>query len=113
MTTDPMETRVARGAALLDVIRPGWSARINDDELAMESCTDCILGQLFGDYSSGWWVVTRPLSARHLFSAADHGFTLMAHEQNHGEWSPEVDARFGLLADAWRAEVRARTGGAS
>lgn len=45
--------RVSRGAALLDEKVPGWAHRINVDTLDVESGTDCIVAQLFGDYLNG------------------------------------------------------------
>ena len=39
--------RVAKGAALLDAEQPGWADRIDLDELELESCRHCVLGQLF------------------------------------------------------------------
>jgi hypothetical protein len=109
MSTD-YAARVARGAALLDRVRPGWACEVAADRLAMESCDRCILGQLYGEYSLGFWTLTRPLDARKLFSAADHGFTLHASEQA----APDADtfARFARLADAWRAAIRERLKGA-
>jgi hypothetical protein len=44
---------VARGAALLDQYRPGWADEIDLDELRLESGSDCVLGQLYGDYGEG------------------------------------------------------------
>lgn len=41
--------RVANGVTLLDEKVPGWWRAINLEQLQMESCTHCMLGQLFGD----------------------------------------------------------------
>lgn len=43
-----LATTVARGAALLDEKVPGWYTRVNVETLKMESCVQCMLGQLFG-----------------------------------------------------------------
>jgi len=55
MTTTSTETEVeaavARGAELLDRIEPGWAARIGLGLLDMASCSRCVLGQVYGDYS--------------------------------------------------------------
>jgi hypothetical protein len=50
---DTTAERVARGAALLDQYRPGWADEIDLHELRIESGSDCVLGQLYGDYGEG------------------------------------------------------------
>jgi hypothetical protein len=103
------EDRITKGAALLDRVWPGWADKIATDRLAMHTCHECILGQLYGDYQEGWFRVLEPLPASRLFSAAAHGFTLYGTEQDTGidPWAAIVD-RFVALADAWRAEIRSR-----
>ena len=49
---DTYAERVARGAALLDDRRPGWwredrHRSIDLDELDIDDCTACVLGQLY------------------------------------------------------------------
>lgn len=102
-------SRAAAGARLLDVVAPGWADRIAVDELAMASCDKCILGQIYGDYQSGWKTALGPLSASHLHSAASYGFTLRGSEQDQYLDSLFVVMdRFAALAEAWRAEIRLR-----
>lgn len=113
-TLDPgsLRARVAQGADLLDRVWPGWWREISLDRLAMHSCDACVLGQLYGEYTRGWYEATRPLPASGCYSAAFHGFTLTIDEQHWG--GPTDDAPgWPLLADAWRAEVarRAAEGG--
>lgn len=105
--------RVAAGAALLDQVEPDWYRRIALDELGMETCDRCILGQLHGDFLAGFWAITRPLPSHHLFSAAEHGFTLSDEEQRYEtEWEHDrASLRFAALADAWRFQVRLRQRG--
>lgn len=43
--------RVARGAAHLDRVRPGWEKKIDVGTLTLSSCKSCVLGQLFSDES--------------------------------------------------------------
>lgn len=50
---EPIETRVNRGAALLDEKVPGWWERIDLEQLQLSSCIRCVLGQLFGIYGQG------------------------------------------------------------
>lgn len=43
-----------RGAQFLDNVLPeGWFREIKVDRIELNSCIDCILGQLFGGYSAG------------------------------------------------------------
>ena len=44
---------VTRGIALLDEHLPGWQDEIDWDDLEMDTCEKCILGQIFGDYQKG------------------------------------------------------------
>jgi Uri superfamily endonuclease len=44
---------VDHGAALLDERLPGWRRVIDPDGLELRHCSECILGQLFGDYDRG------------------------------------------------------------
>lgn len=46
-------TLVAAGVDLLDTYDPKWFEKINTETLDMSNEDDCILGQLFGDYSRG------------------------------------------------------------
>lgn len=48
-----VEERVASGAYMLDVHAPGWRDKIDLDRLNVRSCDDCILGQVFGEYTTG------------------------------------------------------------
>ena len=102
-------SRVARGALLLDDAEPQWFRRIALDELAMESCDRCILGQLHGDYMAGFRHILRSFSSKQLFTASDYGFTLPKIEQEVEEsvW----ERRFAALAALWRREVRLRIAG--
>lgn len=99
--------RVARGVAVLDVVSPGWHRLIAMDHLVMDSHADCILGQLYGDYTLGTSAVTQALGVRPAIRASEFGFTLLESEQEYDD-DPVVDARFHALAKLWRAEIRVR-----
>jgi hypothetical protein len=45
--------RVERGALLLDVERPGWAEKIDLGRFYIDSCFECVLGQLYGEYGDG------------------------------------------------------------
>lgn len=77
VTMTDLMPRVEKGAAWLDVNRPGWFDAINCDELNIESCSRCVLGQLFGSFDDGMarlvegydeWAYN-PASGEHGFAA--------------------------------------------
>jgi len=49
------DKRVLKGASLLDVHFKGydWRSEIDIETLEMDSSSQCVLGQLFGDYQNG------------------------------------------------------------
>lgn len=46
--------RVRAGATFLDSQVVGWAEKIDPDSLDIESCTTCMLGQLFGHFGRGY-----------------------------------------------------------
>ncbi len=44
---------VARGAAILDENKTGWFNRIDFKRFDIAASLDCVLGQVFGNYSDG------------------------------------------------------------
>jgi hypothetical protein len=94
-TTPDIPACVARGALLLDRVRPGWWREINDDELNMAWCRECVLGQIFGDYFRG--VDHLPIPR---FKAPEYGFDLQTETAFEETWV-ELD-------NAWRAEIARR-----
>ena len=90
MTT---EERVAVGASLLDRVMPGWPAKIELERLDIQSCTCCVLGQLYGDYGAGFGALGISCGYQYGFVAASVG-------------APHTTER------AWIAEIQARRGGA-
>lgn len=48
-----VEERVRNGAAFLDERVPGWRERVDPDELAIQQCDYCVLGQVFGSVADG------------------------------------------------------------
>lgn len=95
-----MHQAVEAGAALLDREQPGWAGRVDLVTLNLALCTECVLGQLFGDYHA----------ARHRLSgtndsvtsiqwAIEHGFTLMPGEPSV-QWS--------RLRELWVEQIEAR-----
>ena len=45
--------RALRGVDFLDIEMPGWINHIDVDSLDLFDCDNCVLGQLFGEYTKG------------------------------------------------------------
>jgi hypothetical protein len=110
MTDLTIEQRVEAGAAWLDASRPGWLDRIDLDELRMDYCDACILGQIFGDY----W--DAPL-ADHI---PPYGEEMDKYEAKAAQLGfQSVDQRTGSTAELselgaeWRALIEGRRAGAA
>lgn len=106
--TDTIETRVARGVALLDEKLPGWDRRIDISELALSNCYRCVLGQLYGnrdideEETTPFHVGADELFGRDVFmEVADYGIT------TSGGF-----AEFAPLTAEWKRVILARRGGA-
>ncbi|MEV4575901.1 hypothetical protein AB0K16_21915 [Nonomuraea jabiensis] len=91
--------RVAAGAALLDKKTPGWYQDIDLGILDLYSTDDCILGQVFGDYSGGAAFLGLDIPGQYA-----HGFDV-----------PHSDAgeianleQWVALTACWKAEIRQR-----
>lgn len=102
------EAYVAAGARLLDEEIPGWFNRIDDTTLGLESCTRCVLGQLFANN----YIYTTPYMAGKVYlkfegdnvtQAARHGFTIAAFSN--------ID--YQQLTDAWIDEIAKRRAGSN
>jgi hypothetical protein len=106
---DDTAESVRRGAALLDRARPDWAREVDTSRLDMADETADILAQLFGDYRTGFWIVTRPLSALQLWTTWEFGFGLredwqqLANDLRRAEGWEE-------LTGLWRSEIRLRGG---
>lgn len=108
--------RVAAGAAWLDKNEPSWADRIDLDELYMNRCSDCVLGQVFGDY---WDAPLLPLSPRSSEAmdeydnrAAALGFQF-ATELRESASPSGRRADYDALAAEWRRVIEARRSGVS
>lgn len=98
-TLDEARRRVARGAALLDAEVPGWVQRVDPGLLALESCTSCLLGQLFGDYVTGYRCVVLP----RRMAAAQYGFDITMAESRGIR-----RVQYRRLTDAWLEAIASR-----
>lgn len=93
-STPDLAAAVRRGAELLDAKHPGWAAKIAVDRLAMESCDDCILGQLYGHFNSGSVAIlfSEPLGPKGCWDA----------------FAPDFERDFPAVAALWRSEIATR-----
>ncbi len=98
------QDRVARGAKLLDARKPDWFRLVVLDWLSMDSCDDCILGQVYGHFLDGCVKLGNALM--HREAVVEFGFDLPA--AGRYALGPEALDRFEQLADAWRVEIRRR-----
>jgi hypothetical protein len=112
MTAEPDETAksVRRGAELLNRVRPGWAGQVDAARLDMADQEADVLAQLFGDYRTGFWTVTRPLSALQLWTTWEFGFGLREGWQHAANDFRRAEG-WEELTDLWLAEIRARGGG--
>lgn len=96
-----LTTAVAQGAALLDDYKPDWAHKIRLEQLEMNLCSKCVLGQLFRDFTGGFEELG--LEGEEV---DEHGFDLngemlTAHSGN-------VDPLWRLLDMLWTDEVKRR-----
>lgn len=98
----------ARGAAFLDEHVPGWADRIDLAALDLDSCTKCVLGQLFdGSY-------VHAVNALDLGFEAQcaHGFDLWSGaplDEDYGNTAVTPED-WNDLRNQWIDEVRQRRG---
>lgn len=80
---------VAAGALQLDEQKPKWEDRIDTNMLHMNSCMNCILGQLYRHYEIGCGVLN--------IDPEEHGFERdvdgMTYEELHDAWIDEIAKR--------------------
>lgn len=101
---EPMNVRVARGAAIMDKIDPDWYKphRIDLRTLDMRSGSDCVAGQVLGAFSDIW---------EHVASTQDTGFNV-----KFSDWSDDIDSSifprdrkaFDRLGELWTKEILER-----
>lgn len=107
---DSIESRVAKGADLLDREFPGWWAMIDVETLDIGCISNCVLGQVFGRFMVGCDALGAPAEdgdpnygPRRLWEVR-HGFEL-----THGEYTSEnVAAIEQGITLQWLHEVSKR-----
>lgn len=113
-------SRVTAGAAYLDTVRPGWHDDVNLDHLDVATATDCVLGQLYGNYPNAplFDGITRPnllpVRGRGSWMVFDHDALNTYRRQlderavPYGFAAEAVSAEYPALNAAWRSEILAR-----
>ncbi len=81
------EEDVLRGVALLDAEVPRWRERVKPKRLHLVNCKECVLGQVFGDFESGFNALGLT-----WYDAESYGFVLDSGDPH----------RYGWLTRAWR-----------
>lgn len=106
--SDDYAARVARGAALLDALRPGWDDHVSIGTLDVSSTKDCVLGQAFGSYTVG----VRSVFANPLVVVSACIREMLSDRHGFSAYETASLAAWGELTQAWRdliTERRCRT----
>lgn len=91
------EEKVAAGAMLCDMQDPWWYRKINRDLLQMQSCSLCIMGQLYGIFGEGLRILGITLGEPYGFSTNIYSSDAL---ENRKAWKE--------LKDLWIAQIDAR-----
>lgn len=117
--------RVRRGAKLLDKARPGWEKDINLQKLQLSNTAQCMLGQLYGDYTEGKGLLASALEAVRAtyktvpesddYFVADnpdqlqgehYGFDVIVHVNNKRGWRNEH--AYSVMTELWSEIIESR-----
>lgn len=107
------EERVARGAAHLDQVRPGWFDHIDVGTLTLHDPCGCIVGQLCGrDFEGGYKALALNYEGARLrgFFTNEGGWAEFSGERYDRGIKPDAILRewYQPLQDAWIAAIAAR-----
>lgn len=104
---DTFEARVARGAAWLDEVQPGWERRIDLSKLELRSACRCVLGQLYGTFSESAFFYRHGDYTYEWSESIPFGFILPLEKDTDGVeyWS---DAEYPRLDEAWISLIKER-----
>lgn len=94
---EPFKPRVREGIKFLDTYGPDdWRDSIAVKKLDMDSGLKCVLGQIYGDYTSG---------LRELEICPKHAIVLGFTEpdEDDGDDDEDTEANIRALSAAWRA----------
>lgn len=89
-----IDARIERGVEWLDQNTPNWLAEIRSTSLRIDSITNCVLGQMYGDYEFVAMNYSRSWAVSKAFM-----------------WPASIDdgddAYFNLLTSAWKKKIAA------
>lgn len=97
-----IERRVARGARLLDQVRPGWAGAVDMEVFDIEDLERCILGQVYGDWLRGCQSLG---TAGNRYKQELNGFEMTEDEY----CSSNINSIRNRYATLWGREVLERT----
>ncbi len=102
---ESVDVRAGRGADLLDDWIPGWYNRVNLDALDISDCDNCVLGQLYGNFSLA--LIKTGLAETILFGFATP-FGGLDDLTDVDEMGRVMTEAFMPLTQAWREQIIAR-----
>lgn len=100
MTSEEARARVAKGAAWLDENKPGWAQILEHQRIQMANCHRCVLGRLYGQYSTG----RKQLGLAR--DSQDYGFYVDTWDEG------EAKAHYAMLHDCWIKAIAERVSAA-
>lgn len=97
------EARVLKGIHLLDNSKPGWRDSIEIETLDLASMSECVLGQVFGDYETGVRSlgVSLDMIDSYLEVQSSYGFDL-----TYEELRSEHGGHYENLTQEWVKQIR-------
>lgn len=113
-TLPTLAERVAAGAALLDAHIPGWAGLVNLATLRLESCHDCVMGQLYGYYGKGVDRLFAIAGADVFIDPARFGFVspdigdVTELGYRAGLFTYQIEYYYNDLREVWTAEILKR-----
>ena len=107
---EDMKLAVKRGAYMLDQKMPEWAELIRLEDLEMDDCGSCVIGQAVGDYGRGIAQLSglKDYSREAFDWAIEYGFDLSDEMFDHGDGTGYRAYR--QLETLWTEEVRKRLG---
>lgn len=94
--------RMRKGVKLLNEQAPGWHRKVKISTLDLSSNDNCILGQVFGEYTNGLELLDIN-SNDETRNGPAHGFSLCSEE-----WTNE---RIADMTEWWKKQIRAKRKG--
>lgn len=96
------KTNAPAGAAMLDMARPEWFHKISRDVLDMRGIRSCVMGQLYGGYTTGLVTMFGPEYRVDL--AVEYGFIReMTGEERDQSWETLTAEWLSLIGERLEA----------